>query len=251
MITTIVATFGESFQFVLGQTFNSEETEKKERYCKIIDTFNVFYSAVSFGLFTVLFVLILPFMRLYTEGMDINYIIPFLPYLYLTIEVLTVGREAMMRTIEVAGHFKKTQWRALAEAIINLGVSIVAIFVCKHFWGDVGGLYGALFGTIVAMLYRTIDMNIYANRRILHRSSWHSFKVMLTNVALFIVVVLVSNFIKLQITTYLQFIIHGIIFTVPILIFFLAIQSLLNVKQSKMMLKYIKAGLFKKKAKKT
>lgn len=238
MITVFVASFGDSVEFIFGNKMNSSDPGH-EGYKRIIDTFNVYYSALSFALYTVTYIMILPFMKLYTNGMDIDYVIEILPWLYIAIEVLTVGREAMMRTISVAGHFQKTQWRAVAEAIINLVASVVAIIVCKHFFGDVGGLYGALIGTVIAMLYRTIDMNVYANIKILNRAPTKTFLVMITNIALFIVVAFFFKPIVPEINSYLEFILHGLWISVVIVVGFVLIQSIVNPKEFKSALSMI------------
>lgn len=239
MMATIIASMGISVNFLFGREMNNGD-ENHTSYKKIIDVFNVFYSAIAFGLYVVVYLLILPFMKLYTAGLDINYIYPILPWLYISIEVLTVGREAMMRTINVAGHFKQTQWRALAETIINVVTSIVAILICKHYFGEVGGLYGALIGTIVAMLYRTIDINIYANKKILKRSFFNMFKIMITNAILFVVVVLLIKPIIPTISSYAQFVLNGVWVTLLVLALFIVVQGLLNLKETKMVLSYLK-----------
>ena len=246
MVTTIIASLGDSINFIFGREMNNGD-EKHENYKKIIDVFNLFYSAIAFGFYVVTYLLILPFMRLYTAGLDINYVLPLLPWLYISIEILTVGREAMMRTINVAGHFRQTQWRAIIEAAINLTSSIIAIAVCKYFWGEVGGLYGALIGTIVAMLYRTIDMNIYANRKILKRGCWKSFKVMLTNAALFILVVFLIRPIIPEIGNYFQFFLNGVWVTILVLMIFIPVQCLLNFQEVKLVFEYLKQKLVRRK----
>ena len=239
MMATIIASMGISVNFIFGQEMNNGD-ENHASYKKIIDVFNVFYSAIAFGLYVVVYLLILPFMKLYTAGLDINYIYPILPWLYISIEVLTVGREAMMRTITVAGHFKQTQWRALVETIINVLTSIIAILICKHHFGKVGGLYGALIGTIAAMLYRTIDINIYANKKILKRSCLGAFKLMITNAILFIVIVLLIKPIIPTISSYAQFALNGVWVTLLVLTLFIVVQCLLNLKETKMVLSYLK-----------
>ena len=168
-----------------------------------------------------------------------------MPWLYVSIEILTVGREAMMRTITVAGHFKQTQWRAIAEAIINIIASIIAIVVCKHYFGEIGGLYGALIGTIVAMLYRTIDINIYANKHILKRSCWKPFKIMITNALLFIAVVFLIKPIVPRIDNYGDFIINGLWLTCLILAIFVLVQCLLNLKESKFVFAHLRRKIKK------
>ena len=247
MVNSIVATFGDSLNFIFGQRFNTEEDPDKPQYRKLIDTFNVYYSAVAFGLYTVMFLLLIPFVRLYTANMDIEYVYAFLPWLYISIEILTVGREAMMRTIDVAGHFKKTQWRAVAETGINVVVSIVAILVMKHFFGNIGGLYGALMGTIAAMLYRTIDINIYANTKILHRKAWKPFWCMLSNAVSFLLIYLVSRLVPMEMGSYLQFLLYAVLISVVVLPLFLLLQSLFNLPECKNILRYIQSKRRKKK----
>lgn len=244
MVTTIIASMGDSVNFIFGREMNNGD-ENHENYKKIIDVFNVFYSAIAFAIFVSMYLLILPFMKLYTAGMDINYVIALLPWLYISIELLTVGREAMMRTITVAGHFKQTQWRAVAEAIINIVASIVAVLICKHYFGEIGGLYGVLIGTIIAMLYRTIDINIYANKWILKRSCWKPFKIMITNTCLFMLVVFVLNPLIPSIHNYVEFLISGLWVTALILVVFVGIQCLLNLKETKFILHYCRKKIKK------
>ncbi len=245
-ITTVVAAMGDSVNFIFGQTFNSDQSEKKENYCKIIDVFNVYYSAISFALFSVMFLLIIPFMKVYTNGMDQSYIYEALPYLYISIELLTVGREAMMRTIEVAGHFQKTQWRAVAESVINLLVSIIAILICKQIFGDIGGLYGALGGTIAAMLYRTTDINIYANKRILHRSCRKPFWIAAVNLGTMVFAMLIMKpFLKIG-QSYGSLLMTGVWVTPLMLFFSVALQSVFNQKEAKAVWSMVQKRMGKK-----
>lgn len=249
-VNSLVATFGDSLNFIFGQKFNTEESSDKPKYKKIIDIFNVYYSGVAFSLYTVMFILMIPFVRLYTSDFDIQYVYLFLPWLYISIEVLTVGREAMLRTIDVAGHFKKTQWRAVTEAIINLVVSIVAILIFKRLYGNIGGLYGALTGTIVAMLYRTIDINIYANKRILNRKPWKSFWCIFSNILTFAIIYFGMSFINISFNSYGDILLKGMLIGVIVLLLYVLIQSLLNPKEFKTVTGYMKskiAGLRSKK----
>lgn len=249
MVTSIVSEIGNSMNFVFGHKFNSESENDRESYCRLIDTFNVYYSCISFAFYTVTYILILPFLSFYTDGMDINYIYHGMPILYIMMEFLMVGREAMMRTIEVAGHFRRTQWRTVAEAIINLVVSIVLIIVLKFYFGDIGGIYGALSGTIVALLYRTIDINVYANKNILNRSVLKTFSVMLVNGCIFIVVMLLVNYLSITVDDFMGFLVYACCITPVILVVFLVVHSLINVKEFKYVLMFLK-NKFKSKGRK-
>lgn len=241
MVTSVVSEIGNSMNFMLGQEFNA--SEDKSKYTSLIDTFNVYYSAIAFSLYTVTYILIIPFLKLYTDGLDINYIYFSLPMLYICMEFLTVGREAMLRTIDVAGHFKKTQWRTLTETIINLVLTFILIILLKGIFGDIGGIYGALIGTIIALLYRTIDINIYANKNILHRRSFKTFSVMIINIVLFIVVAIITNHINLNIDNYWQFLIHGCCITILMLALFIIVHSSFRPRELKNLLVACKATL--------
>lgn len=240
MVTSVVSEIGNSVNFMLGQSFNTENQDKKQ-YCAMIDVFNVYYSAVSFALYTVTYVLFVPFLRLYTAGMDINYVYTVFPSLFIVMELLMVGREAMTRTIEVAGHFQKTQWRTVTEAVINLSASVAFIILGKKYYGDIGGICGVLAGTIAALAYRTTDINLYANRHILKRGAWRTFAVMATNGVLLCVTAFVFRFLTLTIHGYGQFVIYGALITVSLLAVFLAAQSAINPREFKVMCSYVSA----------
>ena len=240
MINTIVASFSEGVTFVIGQTFQSDKSNDKEKYCKLIDSFNVLYSSLSISLFTVMTVLCVPFVRLYTAGLDQNYVYEALPFLFLAIEFLTVGRESMMKTIEVAGHFQKTKWRAIIETILNLACSIVAILIFKHIFGPIGGLYGTLVGTVCAMIYRTIDMNIYGNKIILKRSSMKSFWVMAVSLFCSIYSLLLMKRFITTCDSYITFFITGIITTPLVTLFCFMFFAILNPQECNLIYNFLR-----------
>lgn len=93
------------------------------------------------------------------------------------------GRDSSAQVINYAGHFKNTQWRSVLEASINLVVSIIMV--------NKLGIYGVLIGTIVALLYRTNDMIIYANKYLLKRNPLITYKRWLINILVFCLVVII------------------------------------------------------------
>lgn len=246
MVSSILAEITGSFHFLLGQQFNGEEEPSKPRYCRMVDTLHVYYSAVAFAFYTVTYVLILPFLRIYTSGLAYDFIYPILPVFYIVMEFLMVGREMMLRTIDVAGHFRKTQGRTIIEAVLNLVFSILFVVIGYHHYGPVGGICGVLGGTIIALLYRTLDINYYVNRKIFQRSAFKTNGVMLINAAVFGVVAWVFRYIPITINNYGEFILHGCWMTVAIMLLFLAVQSLLNREECAYLLGYLKSKRRKK-----
>lgn len=179
MISTLINNFSNA-NFILGQTFHTD----RDRFVKLLDVYEVFNMTLSACLFTVLGLFILPFLKLYTAGVkDISYIDALLPYLFLALQFLNCGRNASSHTISFAQHFKQTQWRSILESVINVTVSIAAVLILRHY-NMMWGMYGVLIGTIVALLYRTNDMILYANRRILNRSPWITYRRWIINILL-------------------------------------------------------------------
>lgn len=176
VISGVVGAFG-GFGFVLGQTFHND----RKRYLQLLDVYELYNMTLTFCLFCIANLFILPFLTLYTAGVEgISYVDDVLPYLFLAVQLLGKGRSSSAITIQYAGHFKQTQYRSLLESAINIVVSLVCV------WNF--GIYGVLMGTIAALLYRTNDMILYANRKILHRNPWITYRRWLLNLALFIAV---------------------------------------------------------------
>lgn len=225
MIASIVGAIGDGMNFLIGQSYNGEDLEE---FTQKIDAFNVYYSAVSFALFSTAYLLTIPFLKIYTNGMDIDYIVPGLPLLFVIIELLQVGREAMVRTINVAGKFKATIYSTIIETGLNLLVSLAAMLILYNRKGETYLLYGALLGTIVSLLFRTFDINRFANRKILFRKAWRSNKIILTNAAFFVAVVYVETRVSITLDNYFSFFQYGLIITPIMLIAEITIQSILN-----------------------
>lgn len=217
IVDNIVQTINGSVKSALGQSYH----EGKEAFVKLYDAYEVYFMGLIFAILTVVYILILPFMRLYTAGVnDVNYINFWLPVLFVVIKLLTNARTSSNNLITIAGHFRNTQFRSIMESAINLGASI--IFVSFF------GIYGVLMGTIAALLYRSIDIVVYANRVLLERSSWVTFRRWLTNVAVFAAIVFITTKLGLSITSYTGVILWGTALGLIILPIYYAVGSLLE-----------------------
>lgn len=202
-VGTFTYQFSESLLFIFGQGYAKD----KAKYCEDIDRFDQAYTMLSFCMFSIACVLYLPFVELYTNNVtDIEYLDRWLPLMFVGVELLSSLRRAMQNTITVSGHFKQTVPRSIAEAVINLGVTLALV---PRF-----GIYGALIGTIVALLYRSNDIIIYGNRRILERSAMPAYRLYIVNLLAFVPVAIVSLTNWLHFSNYLHFMLWGVIATV-------------------------------------
>lgn len=216
VLSGIIVAFS-GFSFVLGQAFNTD----LNRYVKLMDVYELYNMTLTFCLYCIANIFILPFLKLYTEGaVDTSYVDIYLPYLFIGVKLLCNGRLSSLTTIQYAGHFKQTQRAALLDAAINIVVSLAAVLKF--------GIYGVLMGTIAALLYRTNDMILYANRKILGRNPWITYRRWLLNLALFIVVTVAGKwfFSFIALDSYFRIIGWAVVTCIAVIPFFFGVVSL-------------------------
>lgn len=216
IIATMISNFTGA-NFILGQTFHTD----RSRYIKLHDMYELYNMTLTFCLYCITNLFILPFMKLYTDGIqDIAYVDRYLPYLFIATYLLSNGRSASSLAINYAGHFRQTQWRSLMESVINLSVSLLSVY---HF-----GIYGVLIGTIAALLYRTNDMILYAAKHILKRSPWITYRRWLLNLGLFILVTVVGKWLLsfAALDSYFSIIGWAVVACIVVIPLFFAVASL-------------------------
>lgn len=207
------------FTFRLGQIYNSSI----ELYKKYHDIFEVFYLVIVFVMFTMTYMFIVPFLELYTKGVtDINYLDYRLAFLFFFMQVLTCGRNSSIMVINYAGHFKDTLKQTITESVIN----VVCSLVCLYFFG----IYGVLLGTIAALLYRTLDMVIYANKKLLKRSPFITLRRWLINVAISLIFAFVFRKLDLYFDSYISLILCAFITCFVFAILLVIVNGMLEYK---------------------
>ena len=238
MITTAISNFG-GIGFVLGQSFNTD----RERYLEYHDCYEVFNMTLTFSLFSVASIFILPFLKLYTANVtDITYIDPYLSYLFIAVQLISNCRASSTLVINYAQKYKETQLRAIFEALINIIVSLLAV---RKF-----GIYGVLIGTIVSLLYRSNDMIIYANKNILLRSPRKTYIRIAINLVAFVMIQLLSRLLQplIKLQTYPQIIIWAMITTIVVIPFFFLLAFISNRSQFIFMKNMFKTHFCKQKS---
>ena len=189
----------QGIDFTLGAQYHSD----LQKYTKLHDLYEMLLVCIVTTLLSAACMVILPFVRLYTAGVtDVNYIIPILPILFSLIQILSTGRTVASKLITISGGAKDTVANAITETAINLVTSIVLV--------NLIGMPGVLLGTIAALLYRTNDIILYANLKILKRKPWRAYKTMVVNLATFAVVTAVAYAFPMTITNYLEFFVKGV-----------------------------------------
>jgi len=175
-ITSIISGFG----FALGQMFHID----KEKFEKVYNIYETFYIMGSFIVYTLMAVFLLPLIQIYTGGInDANYTNVYLLFLFVIMNLLANGKLPSNHVLEYSGKFAETRSHAVKEMVINIVVSIVGIIK----WG----ICGAIVGTIAALLYRGTMMIYYSNKKVLERSVFNTYKLWITNGAVFVAIMMI------------------------------------------------------------
>ena len=217
--------------YILGQSYS----RNKENYEHIHDVYDALYVAMVFTLITVAYLLINPFIKLYTSGVsDIDYVDRYLPILFALIQLLSCCRITASNLVKIAGHAKNTISRTVTESVINLVVSIVLVqFI---------GIYGVLLGTIVALLYRTNDFIVYSNLIILKRSPLKQYIMIGSNFAVFGVIAGLFANLGASINSYAQFFALGLATTIILAVLYFGIAVLVNADVRKLLCRLLRRG---------
>lgn len=161
--------------YLPGQAFH----ESRKRYEEIHDSFEtIFMGAVGF-LMSVCSVMMLSFVALYTRGVsDINYIYRGLPLMFGLVQIFSWDRFVSGNLTGVAGYAKKISRISVAEAGLNLTLSVILAF---RF-----GIYGILGATVAALLLKLSYLTYFSNVVIMKRSVWQSLKTILVDLAVYL-----------------------------------------------------------------
>lgn len=167
----------------LGNIIAKDDSEK------LNSTFEI-YCSVNMALSTyaciMLAVFIVPFVKIYTGGVtDTNYIRPVFAYVLVAAEWVSFIRIPYATPITSAGHYRQTKAGAIAEAAINIVLSIILVRKI--------GICGVVLGTLIAVSVRTIYFVWYLSRNILKRSAFLFAKSAFVNLVVAILIIIFAN----------------------------------------------------------
>lgn len=131
--------------------------------------FEYFYYMIITVVYSVCFVVITPFIKLYTANItDINYVVPMYGFLFTLNGLLYNMKTPQGMLVISAGMYKETRWRSTIQAgiIVVLGVALAP------FWG----LYGIMLALCASNLYRAIDLLIFVPQNITKLRVWNTTK---------------------------------------------------------------------------
>lgn len=162
----------------------------------------VIHTGTTF-VFGVTAVLIVPFVRVYTLGVDdANYIQPLFAALIVAANAVHCLRLPYNIMILAAGHYKQTQNNYVIAAAINIVVSVIAVKA----WG----LIGVAIGTLLAMGYQTVWMAWYDSKNLIQWPFANFLKQITVDIITVILCSIVSRVFTMVTISYFGWIINAI-----------------------------------------
>lgn len=155
-IQNVIETASKSIQFRLGE-YSQKSRQAFSEYCL---KYRKTYIFLVVSLLTTTYLLLRPFIRIYVRNVtDGNYLMQYLPELFFACRLLYSMRDLNLQIMNAVGHFRAAKKIAIAEAGLNL---IVSLCMVPFF-----SIYGVLSGTIIALLFSCIAYTWYTNRIVL------------------------------------------------------------------------------------
>ena len=206
-----------SISYILGQTYHKNKNE----YIVLHDSLNSVFLGIMTMFLATSYILIIPFVKLYTRGVDdIEYIDNRLPILFCIVQFLSWSRYVSGNLTGIAGYAKKTSIISLIEAGINITLSVVFV----QLWG----IFGVLLATVVALPLKVAWCVYISDRKILKRSIVNSMLIISGNFAIIFVAFVIGKIIKLTVENYLWFVVYGVLIFLIFIVLTVAMNCLIN-----------------------
>lgn len=212
----------------IGNTLASGDTNKIN---EAFDIYETGINLITTFAFACGIVLIVPFVNIYTAGInDTNYIQPVFGILLMIAEAIYCYRDPYVSIAYASGKFKETAKYAYIEAISNILISVVLVI---RF-----GLVGVAVGTFVSMCYRLIMHVIYAKKNIIYRPI-SKFVANFSRSAVILGICVVLAFVAIQVmpSSYVGWIIMAFAVACIVALMIIVVQMVLNRKQFTTLLK--------------
>lgn len=230
-IKTLINGFTTGTDAFFGDLYAKNDKEKLNKYFDLYETIYLFIITVIFACCGIL---IVPFVGLYTKGIDdAEYIQMIFAILFVFVGFIGSIKSPYNSLALNAGKFKETQFGAWVEVFFNIAISICMV---KFY-----GLVGVIFGTLISTIFRGCEFLIYCSKNLLNRSCFVSLKKIIISILVVLFTYIIGNKIIMNhVFSYFMWIIYGFISFILILIFTIFIFALFDRKNIKNVVLFIK-----------
>jgi len=203
---------------------------------KAYNEFELAYYMILSLFFVVAFIMIMPFIEIYTDGIDdANYYLPVLGFLVVLNGLFYNLKNPQGMLIMAAGMFKETRVQTTIQGLITVALGIILTY---YF-----GIYGVVLASIIANIYRCIDLLFFASNRITFLPIIISFKRIINVLISITIIYCLSTLINIQVNSYYDWFITSFLIAIFATICIMILNYFLDKKTFIFTIKRIK-GLF-------
>ena len=232
-INNLIKSFTGGFQSYYGHLYANNEYNK---FQSAVKKYFLITTSISIFVFSVSIIMIIPFIKIYTEGInDTNYVQPVFSILLIFAQLMYIFRYSLYQVISALGLYKDTQKSSIIETLINISISVLLV--------NFLGLIGVAIGTIAAMLYRTIHLSIFISKRIVKKSYIYVLKQLFIAIIMTILCYLYFKNININAVNYFEWGIKSAFVSVQVAIIFVLIFSVFNLDVLKLIFNSLKNKL--------
>lgn len=232
-IRSLISAIASAFEPYFGRLIAQNDVDDLNKKFAVYEFFYFLLSTVLFGC---TLVLIIPFVSIYTVSFsDADYLQPVFAVLLVCAEFVYCLRSPYTMMVFASGHFKQTKTGAFIEAGINIFLSLLLIWPL--------GISGVAIGTLVAMLFRTVEYVFYLRKNILHRSTLFFFKKFFCSLVVCLALFLLSWLVGYSPSNYLLWCLYGVITFVVASILSVLLFSVVNAKEASNCISFLKDRL--------
>lgn len=206
----------------LGRSYalnNDNDLNKK------YDAFELVFFNFITVVFSIAFIMIASFIKLYTKGVDIDYDDAILVVMFVIRGFVSTFRLPSQGMINAAGFFAETKKAATIEACICVITELIAVqFI---------GIYGVMLGNLGALIWRGFEILIFTNRHIVFRKVIPSIlRVIEATVCIFSCYFIGIHFVRVEnINSYMGWIFYAVIASVITILVTLLFGAVFNRKE--------------------
>lgn len=218
-INNLLSIFTTSLSSSFGEIIVKDKLEKLQEVYKEFEY--IFYDVLIL-IYTLTFILIMPFIALYTNDItDVNYYIPLLGTLFVLNGLLYNLKTPQGMLVISAGLYKETKMQSTIQALI---IIVFGIILTPKF-----GISGMMIASILSNLYRVVDLLFFIPKNLTKLPIKNTFYRQLKVFLLGIIIIILTNKLSFKINNYLEWLIYallsGITSCIVILIFDLIFEK--------------------------
>ena len=228
-INSILSIFISGLDASFGDVIARKE---KDVLLKAYDEFEISYYTLITVIYSVAFIMIMPFIKLYTYSIaDINYELPVLGFLMVLNGLLYNIKTPQGMMVISAGWYKETKLQTTIQALILVIIGTI----CGYYYG----LTGIVIGSILSNIYRDIDLAFFIPKYLLNVSPKRTFFRILLVIILSVLLYLPFTFNALGVENIFEWCLYAILVMIYAIIVTVLIMFIFNSKTFKQIFKRI------------